>query len=33
VTTHNLCLVGYYHLIARANVLVNNWRQEVRNCI
>jgi len=29
---HNLCLIEYYHLIVQADILVNNWQQETRNC-
>ena len=27
-TTHNLCLVVFYHLIAQADTLVNNWQHK-----
>jgi len=32
VTTHTLCLVDSYHMIAQANILSNNLHHEVRYC-
>jgi len=33
VATHNmLCLVNYYHFIAQADILANNWQHGAQYC-